>query len=239
MSIFDTFFHIAFRIHDWMSATLARHLFTLKKLILVGAHLSLFGFFFPEMRKDFGEIAATVLIGILFLSPVSQILRMRLLLQMMSLRREFGILMGYLATVHGVGYLIDPDWLFSLTMLFQETGLSQESAPYFFGMLAYTLTLPLLFTSNAIAQRMLGGVRWKLLHRSVYALFAVTILHRYLIQGGDMGSLLQALLLVSAYLLAKLLAYKNFLPPLVKILSYVSERYRTFTLSKRAVTPGV
>ncbi len=235
----DILFVTAFRLHDWMSATLAKNLFTLKKLILVGAHLSLLGFFFPEMRKDFGELAATVLIGILFLSPVSQILRMRLLLQMMSLRREFGILMGYLATVHGVGYLIDPDWLLSLTLLFQETGLSRESAPYFFGMLAYALTLPLLFTSNALSQRWLGGARWKLLHRSVYALFAMTILHRYLIQGGEIEGLIQALLLVSAYILAKWLAYKNFLPPLVKLQVVVSERYRAYTLAKTVVPPSI
>lgn len=235
----DFLFFTAFRLHDWMSAMLARHLFTFKKLILVGAHLSLLGFFFPTMRKDFGELAATVLIGILFLSPVSQIFRMRLLLQMMSLRREFGILMGYLATVHGVGYLIDPDWLLSLTLLFEETGLSKESAPYFFGMLAYALTLPLLFTSNALSQRWLGGARWKLLHRSVYALFAVTILHRYLIQGSETEGLLQALLLGSAYILAKLLAYKNFLPPLVKLQVVVSERYRAYTLAKTVVPPNI
>lgn len=226
--------HFFFWCHDEASAFLARHLFGVKRGILIIAHLALFGLFFPEMRKDFGEMAATLLIGILFLSPVSKILHMRLLLQMMSLRRELGITMAYLASVHVIGFLIDPQWLTLLTDPYLQGGVWAIDPAYLFGISAYLLTLPLLLTSNALAQRSLGK-NWKLLHRIVYAVFIFTILHRMLIRGGiDPGGVFQAIVLASAYILAKILAWKNFLPPLQKSIDFFAFRYREYTVIRKA-----
>lgn len=225
--------------HDVASAFLAKHLFLVKKSILIAAHLSLLGFFFPEMRKDFGELAGNLLIVILFLSPISKILRMRLLLQAMSLRRELGITMAYLATVHGVGFLLDPEWFaLFIAPYWREDFFAIEPA-YILGMGAYFLTLPLLLTSNNLAQRFLGS-KWKLLHRLVYALFVLAIFHRFLIRGGaEIGEVLQVVLLLSSYVLAKILAWKNFLPTLQKSIDWVALQYKEYTIARKEAVPPV
>lgn len=220
--------------HDEASSFLTRHLFVIKRLILVVAHLSLFGLFFPEMRKDFGSMAEVLLFGILFLSPLSKIFRMRLLLQMMSLRRELGIFMAYLVTVHVTGFFIDPQWLVLLTEPYLKGGVWALDPGLLFGIAAYLLTLPLLLTSNAFAQRSLGKY-WKPLHRIVYVVFVFTVMHHMLIRGRvDPGSLFQAAVLILAYISVKILAWKSFLPPLQRSIDFVATRYREYGLSQKA-----
>ncbi|MFZ3031809.1 MAG: ferric reductase-like transmembrane domain-containing protein [Candidatus Moraniibacteriota bacterium] len=229
----------AFWWHDWASTFLAKHLFGVKRCILIVAHLSLFGFFFPEMRKDFGELAGNLLIVILFLSPISKILRMRLLLQAMSLRRELGITMAYLATVHGVGFLLDPEWFALFIAPYWRDDFLAIDPAYLFGMGAYVLTLPLLLTSNSLAQRFLGS-KWKLLHRLVYALFVLAIFHRFLVRGGaDIGEVFQVTFLLASYALAKILAWKNFLPTLQKSIDWVALQYKEYTIARKEAAPPV
>lgn len=233
---FAPLLRIAYRLHDWASDFLGKHIFSVKRIILVVAHLALFGFLFPEMRKGFGELAANLLIVILFLSPVSKIFRMRILLQLMAIRRELGILMGYLATVHGVGYLLDPDWFVFIAQPLLSGDIWGNDPRYIFGILAYTLTLPLLFTSNALAQRLMG-TKWKMLHRTVYLMFVFAIIHRFLVKGAPTIVIVEIILLLGSYGLAKALAWKNFLPPLVEAIRLVAEDYRRFKQSIAAVGP--
>lgn len=225
--------HWVYQLHDWVSDFLVKHIFAVKRTLLVLAHLSLFGFLFPEMRKDFGELAANLLIVILFMSPLSKIFRMRLLIQLMMLRRELGIMMGYLATVHGVGYLIDPDWADFIIQPMLAGNFWGDDPRYTFGILAYALTLPLLLTSNALSQRFLG-TKWKLLHQSVYLMFAIAIIHRFLVRGAPTFVLFEIALLLGTYGLLKALTWKNFLSPLVSVIHWVSEDYRRF---KQPVVP--
>lgn len=222
-----------FALHDWASAFLAKHLFGIKRAILVVAHLALFGFFFPDLRKGFGQMAEIVLYGILFLSPLSKMLRMRLLLQLMSLRREFGIAMAYLATVHGLGYLLDPQWFDLLIAPSLQMGFLHIDPPLLFGLTAYVLTLPLLLTSNALAQRLLGK-KWKMLHRLVYGLFVLVLLHRFTIQRGvNAFGLIQAFSVIGLYVLAKVLAWKNFIRPLQEGIDWVALRYREYSVAQK------
>ncbi len=225
--LFAPLLRIAYRLHDLASDFLVKHIFSVKRGILVVAHVSLFGFLFPEMRKEFGELAANLLIVILFISPLSKIFRMRFLLQLMMLRRELGIMMGYLATVHGVGYLIDPDWYAFIVAPILTGDIWGEDPRYVFGLLAYTLTLPLLLTSNALAQKYMGP-KWKLLHRTVYLMFAFAIIHRFLVKGAPTIVIFEIILLLGSYGLAKALAWKNFLPPLVTAIRLVAEDYRRY-----------
>lgn len=227
----DRILLLFFRLHDWASAFLAKYFFTIKKGLLLLAHASLFGLFFPDFRSEFGEAGGNLLIFILFLSPLSKIFRMRFLQQLMGLRRELGIMFGYLVIVHGVGYLTDP--LLSPYFLQQvnSTTLGWAERPLLFGFIAFILTLPLLFTSNNLANRLLGGRNWKLLHRTVYlmALFAVT--HRFMMKGFTPIALVEMIILVTTYIFAKLLVWRNFLPPLVKAITFVSTRYQAYRAS--------
>lgn len=232
--LFAPLLRIAYRLHDLASDFLVKHVFTVKRGILVMAHASLLGFLFPEIRKEFGELAANLLIVILFISPLSKIFRMRLLLQLMMLRRELGIMMAYLATVHGVGYLIDPDWYAFIVAPMLTGNIWGEDPRYVFGLLAYALTLPLLLTSNALAQKYMGA-KWKLLHRTVYLMFAFAIIHRFLVKGAPVFVIFEIVLLLGSYGLAKVLAWKNFLPPLVTAIRLVAEDYRRYKTPPSAV----
>jgi methionine sulfoxide reductase heme-binding subunit len=227
-----------FMLHDLASALLARHLVGIKRFLLIVAHLSLFGFLFPDLRKDFGEMALNLLLVILFLSPASKIFRMRLLLQLMGLRRELGIMMTYLATVHGVGYLLDPQWFALLIAPYLKVSLFAIDPALLFGGTAYLLTLPLLLTSNSLAQRSLGK-NWKRLHRVVYVLLVVVLIHRFLIKVGGVGEAVQSALLLGGYILAKLLAWKNFIMPLQKTLDWVALRYQEYVVARQSVPPVV
>jgi|GEM_PF-2988679 len=227
---------LAYTLHDYASDFLMKHVFSVKRTILILAHLTLFGFLFPELRKDFGELAANLLILILFISPLSKIFRMRLLIQLMMLRRELGIMMAYLATVHGVGYLMDPDWADFILSPLRDGSILTSDPRYLFGLTAYLLTLPLLLTSNALAQKYLGP-KWKILHRIVYLVFAFAILHRFTVNASSPFALFQAFLLIGAYAGAKLLAWRNIFPPLVETIQLVADGYRRFKASPAPAAP--
>lgn len=238
--MFDTFLKYlraiaiqGYRLHDWACDVLEKHLFGIKRAILVVAHLGLFGIFFPSMQRGFGQAALAVLLVIVFLSPLSRIFRTRLLLQLMGLRREMGILMGYLATVHVLIYVIGSSWMIALPNPFQETGLGTLPLMLWAGFAAYVLTLPLLFTSNDLALRLLGGKHWKSLHRLVYLLLVFALLHEALRLRGGMQVLpagygaatLRVLGTLSIYAFLKLLAWRNFLRPLREAIDLVATDY--------------
>lgn len=225
-----------FRMHDFASAFIARRLFGIKRTVLIVAHLSLFGFLFPDMRKEFGEIAMNILIFILFVSPLAKIFRMRLLIQMVGLRRELGILMAYMATVHGVGYMLDPDWFGIFISPSIRTDFFSIEPRLILGMGAYLLTVPLLLTSNDVALRFLGGKNWKLLHRLVYGAFILAIFHGFFVRSSDWSdpvAFTQAGALIGAYFLAQVLARKNFIAPLRTVITSVGSKYERYTAEQK------
>lgn len=234
----NTVLSLGFFLHDWASTFLAKHLVLVKRTLLLVAHLALFGFFFPDLRKDFGELAFNLLFVILFLSPLSKIFRTRLLLQLMGLRRELGIMMGYLATVHGLGYLLDPQWFALLVAPQLELGLLALDPGLLLGFVTYLLTLPLLLTSNALAQRTLGP-KWKMLHRIVYGVFFFALVHRFLMKGGLTGDLIQTWAILGGYVFVKILAWKNFLTPLQKINAFVAGRYGAYVAAHKPASVPV
>jgi sulfoxide reductase heme-binding subunit YedZ len=88
------------------------------------------------------------------------------------LRRMLGLFCFFYATVHFLIWL----WLdhnFSLVAMWQDV----LERPYItFGFLAFVLLIPLALSSNRWAQRKLGR-RWGHLHRLVYAIAVLAILH--------------------------------------------------------------
>jgi methionine sulfoxide reductase heme-binding subunit len=89
----------------------------------------------------------------------------------MPLRKEIGILMGTLALVHGISYIIPYPTYFFTTNFWTE-----RSYALSFGFIALLLTLPLLFTSNIWSIKLLGK-KWKILHRLVYIVIIFTVIH--------------------------------------------------------------
>lgn len=225
----NIFLNLSFRIHDFLADFLAKYMFPIKRLMLVAAHLAIFGFFFPELRKEFGELAFDILFLLLFLSPLSKIFRMRLLLVLMSYRRQMGILMAYLATVHGLGYLSDPVWS---GFVIQGKTFLQIDPRFLFGIGAYFLTLPLLLTSNNLALRLLGR-NWKRVHFLVYGVFVLAAFHKFTVgHGVEAGSVLVSLLFIAFYVLLKVLANTGLPWPFSKISQFIASQYKDYSLKK-------
>lgn len=224
---FDTILTLGFGVHDALSGFLARHLGWVKTALLVVAHLSLLGIFFPQLGRSYGSLARDILLVIMFLSPLSKIFQMRLLLQLMGLRRELGIWFGYLAIVHGLSFLLDPDW----AAVFIASHFSQPwliLPRYLFGLIALVLTLPLLLTSNNVALRLLKG-NWKRLHRLAYFVLLFTLLHSFFPRhpsvAGEVIGWAKFGVVFGGYILLKLLAWNNFLTPLRTLNEYVGRKY--------------
>lgn len=121
----------------------------------------------------------------------------------MSLRKELGILMGTLAVVHAISYIhIDPSML--TTRGFWITG--NLPSAYAFGYVAYILTIPLLLTSNLWAMKKLGK-HWKTLHRTVYIIIILAVLHVALLRG-ILHFDYSALAILILYFVAKICEWK-------------------------------
>ena len=217
---------IFFKLHDVVCDFIAGHFMLLKKVILSVAFLSLFGAFYPSVFRQYGELAGNLLIFLLFLSPLSKIFRMRILLQLMGFRRELGILMGYLALVHGLGFLIQFGD-FSLLIPPSDPVLANIFLP--FGLMGLFLILPLLLTSNSISVKFFG-IFWKKIHYLVYPAFFFIVLHRML-AGADGGSgmkIFEAAVLIGAYGMLKVFAWRPPPPFVGNFIVLVAKEYGAY-----------
>ncbi|MDP1614158.1 MAG: protein-methionine-sulfoxide reductase heme-binding subunit MsrQ [Sulfuritalea sp.] len=108
------------------------------------------------------------------------------------LRRMLGLFVFFYATLHLATYL----WL---DQSFDWPAIAQDivKRPFIVvGLIAFLLLLPLALTSNAFALRTLGGRRWQELHRNVYLIGLLAVLHYAWMAEADAGRpLLYALLL--------------------------------------------
>jgi sulfoxide reductase heme-binding subunit YedZ len=89
------------------------------------------------------------------------------------LRRMLGLFAFFYATLHLTAYL----WF---DQFFDWGEIAQDilKRPFItVGMAAFVLLVPLAATSNNFAIRRLGGRRWQALHRSVYAIAILAVLH--------------------------------------------------------------
>ena len=89
------------------------------------------------------------------------------------LRRMLGLFVFFYATLHLSTYL----WF---DQFFDWVAIAKDiwKRPFItVGMLCFALLLPLAATSNGFALRKLGGRRWQALHRSVYLISMLAVLH--------------------------------------------------------------
>lgn len=89
------------------------------------------------------------------------------------LRRMLGLFCFFYAALHLSTYL----WL---DQFFDWSAIAKDilKRPFItVGMICFLLLIPLAVTSNNIAIRKLGGRRWQELHRSIYAIALLAVLH--------------------------------------------------------------
>jgi len=119
--------------------------------------------------------------------------------ELLRLRRMFGLLVYFYAAIHLLCY----SWL---DMGFEWIDIATDIAkrPFILvGFTAFVLLTPLALTSFNRAIRWLGGRRWQMLHRAVYGVAVLAVLHFYWMRAGKSnfaevivyGAILAALLL--------------------------------------------
>ena len=99
------------------------------------------------------------------------------------LRRMLGLFVFFYALLHLSTYL----WL---DQFFDWHAIGKDilKRPFItVGMICFTLLVPLAATSNRLAIRQLGGRRWQELHRTVYAIGLLAVLHYFWMVKADLA----------------------------------------------------
>jgi len=112
------------------------------------------------------------------------------------LRRMLGLFVFFYATLHLTTYL----WF---DQFFDWPAIAKDilKRPFItVGMISFALLVPLAATSNAFAIRKLGGRRWQELHRSVYLIGLLAVLHYSWMVKADVSKPLIYALMVGALL---------------------------------------
>lgn len=114
-------------------------------------------------------------------------------------RRMFGLYAFFYGCLHFLTYI----WLdkfFDLADVWKDV----VKRPFItIGFLAFVLMIPLALTSTAAAIRRLGGARWQMLHRLVYASAIAGVIHYYWLVKSDVR-----LPLLYGFLVGILLLYR-------------------------------
>lgn len=95
-------------------------------------------------------------------------------------RRMAGLFVFFYASLHWLAYAwLDMSWVLSDILA------DVPHRPFILvGTLAWLLLLALALTSFQRAVRAMGGARWQMLHRSVYAVAVLAVLHFYWMRAG-------------------------------------------------------
>ncbi|MFO7602500.1 MAG: protein-methionine-sulfoxide reductase heme-binding subunit MsrQ [Gammaproteobacteria bacterium] len=122
-----------------------------------------------ELSRRSGEWTLRFLLLTLAMTPLQKLLQQPWPLR---LRRMLGLYTFFYASLHLLTYL----WLDQF-FVWSEIVADILQRPFILvGLLAFLLLLPLALTSNRASQRWLGR-RWKRLHRLVYIIAALGIVH--------------------------------------------------------------
>jgi len=96
------------------------------------------------------------------------------------LRRMLGLFAAFYATLHFTAYAV-----FDMGLVWSDIVRDVAKRPFILvGTAAFLLLLPLAATSFNRAIRWLGGARWQRLHRVVYAIALLAILHFFWMRAG-------------------------------------------------------
>ncbi len=95
-------------------------------------------------------------------------------------RRMLGLFTFFYAVVHLLSYSA-----FDMEFVLADIAADIVKRPFILvGMLAFALLLPLALTSFNRAMRALGAARWQALHRAVYAIAPLAVLHFFWMRAG-------------------------------------------------------
>lgn len=124
------------------------------------------------VTRGFGTWALNFIAITLCVTPIRRFMGVSWILR---LRRMLGLFAFFYAAMHLATYL----WL---DQFFDWTAIAKDilKRPFItVGMAAFILLVPLALTSNQVSIRRLGGRRWQQLHRAVYAIALLAVLHYF------------------------------------------------------------
>jgi sulfoxide reductase heme-binding subunit YedZ len=122
------------------------------------------------IQRSTGWWALTLLCITLSVSPLRKWLRQP---WMASLRRPLGLFMFFYACLHLMSWAG-----FDQRFVFDDMVRDVVKRPFItVGMAAFALLIPLAVTSPRAVARRIGGLRWRAIHRAVYAVAVLGVLH--------------------------------------------------------------
>ena len=134
-----------------------------------------------DLEQQTGFAAITILILSLASTPLNTLFGWR---ELLKRKRTLGLYAFFYATLHVTVYLAI-DYGFDLNLLVEAT---LEKRYTLIGTTAYLLLIPLAFTSTKYWMRKLGK-NWKKLHKLVYLIAPLLILHFSWARKGDIFTL--------------------------------------------------
>lgn len=138
------------------------------------------------ITRNTGDWALYFLCISLAITPLRKILEWHWLIR---LRRMFGLYAFFYASLHFLTFFWF-DHFFDVSDMWRDV----IKRPFItVGFVAFVLLLPLALTSNQWMIRQLGGKQWQLLHRLVYLIAPLGVLHYFWMKAGK-NLLLQPLL---------------------------------------------
>lgn len=152
-----------------------------------------------EVTHRTGITTITLLMVTLAVTPVRTLLGIP---SLVLVRRMLGLFAFFYACLHFLTYLV-LDQFFHWPSIVEDIG----ERPYItVGFTAFVLLIPLAATSTNAMVRRLGGRRWQALHRAVYAIGVLGVLHfLWLVKADNREPL------IYAFVLALLLGYRLYL----------------------------
>ena len=177
----------------WLSPYIDPFLNSYGKYIRIGILILSFAtlglLIFPEFinPKETGEWALELLWILLFIPIFAKVFNQSLAKKFIPWRKELGILMGMLGLVHGLQYFAFGG---IITNLFDSNfWIAGFQMPFFVaGFIAVIISTALLVTSNLYSQIKMKKY-WKILHRLVYPLLILVILHVAFIKSAKIGQI--------------------------------------------------
>lgn len=148
------------------------------------------------ITRNTGDWTLYFLCITLAVTPLRRLLKWPWLIR---LRRMFGLYVFFYASLHFLTFLWF-DHFFDLQEMWKDV----VKRPFItVGFIAFVLLIPLALTSNSAMVRRIGGRRWQLLHRLVYLIAALGVLHFFWMRAGKndfaepalLGSIVLVLLL--------------------------------------------
>jgi len=127
--------------------------------------------------RSLGDWSMRALVLVLAISPLRQALGW---VQLARFRRMAGLFTFFYASLHWLAYL----WL-DKGLVWSDVLADVFERPFILvGTLAWLLLAALALTSFKVAVRTLGPARWRALHRAVYAVAVLAMLHFFWMRAG-------------------------------------------------------